>query len=253
MRYQKIRDKFREYLLQRVKMSEAECEKTMDFVELNLPIFIHAFLDSYLEDVYAITDYKYYRDLRAKVSTTPEADEMNKRTNYQFTETLKLYTSFLESKFFKGKEKVQLTAGEQASKKKGGNTAQSKKEEETDDPLLPPEHPEEELTEGKIRQVSLTAHERNRLLRKRCLSYYGYRCRVCGMDFEEQYGEIGKDFIEVHHLNPISQTAGEHELDPINDMVPLCSNCHSMIHRGGKDGNPMPLEELRRLYRQHNF
>lgn len=52
-----------------------------------------------------------------------------------------------------------------------------------------------------------------------------------GMDFEKFYGEIGREFIEVHHLERIADTDGEHEIDPKTDMVPLCSNCHSMIHR----------------------
>ena len=51
------------------------------------------------------------------------------------------------------------------------------------------------------------------------------------MNFVERYGEIGKEFIEIHHLNPISETDGEHEVNPATDLIPLCSNCHSMIHR----------------------
>ena len=49
------------------------------------------------------------------------------------------------------------------------------------------------------------------------------------MNFEQTYGELGKDFIEVHHLHPVSQ--GERKVNPIEDLIPLCSNCHSMIHR----------------------
>ena len=49
------------------------------------------------------------------------------------------------------------------------------------------------------------------------------------MNFEQVYGELGKDYIEVHHLHPVSQ--GERQVNPIEDLIPLCSNCHSMIHR----------------------
>ena len=108
------------------------------------------------------------------------------------------------------------------------------------------------MTEGKIRQVNVTRHERNQRLRQLCLAHYGYVCQVCGMDFESRYGAIGKDFIEVHHLNPIADTDGEHALDPEQGLVPLCSNCHSMIHRGGKDGKPMTLRELKEIYQTHN-
>ncbi len=55
-------------------------------------------------------------------------------------------------------------------------------------------------------------------------------CEVCGFNFSETYGELGNDFIEAHHVKPISQMS-ENEKTNINDIVMLCSNCHSMIHR----------------------
>ena len=60
----------------------------------------------------------------------------------------------------------------------------------------------------------------------------------------ERYGDIGKEFIEVHHLNPISETEGEHEVDPATEMIPLCSNCHSMIHRLENPGDWKKLKEM---------
>ena len=75
-------------------------------------------------------------------------------------------------------------------------------------------------------------YERSRKARKECLEYYGYTCRVCGFDFEKQYGDIGRNFIEVHHRTEISSYSGEkHKVDHINDLIPVCSNCHSMLHR----------------------
>lgn len=55
-------------------------------------------------------------------------------------------------------------------------------------------------------------------------------CEICGFDFYDMYGEIGKDFIEAHHSKPISEMK-ENEKTNIEDIVLLCSNCHSMIHR----------------------
>ncbi len=51
------------------------------------------------------------------------------------------------------------------------------------------------------------------------------------MSLGDVYGNIGEGYIEVHHLNPISQTEGSHKVDPTTDLVPLCANCHAMIHR----------------------
>ncbi len=36
----------------------------------------------------------------------------------------------------------------------------------------------------------------------------------------------------MHHLVPLSELDGTTEVDPVTNMRPLCSNCHSMIHRG---------------------
>jgi len=60
----------------------------------------------------------------------------------------------------------------------------------------------------------------------------GYTCEVCGFNFESRYGELGKDFIEIHHLVPISELRGLMvSSHPEHDYAALCSNCHSMIHR----------------------
>lgn len=55
-------------------------------------------------------------------------------------------------------------------------------------------------------------------------------CEICGFDFTEKYGDLGVDFIEAHHIKPISEMSKD-EKTKIEDIVMLCSNCHSMIHR----------------------
>jgi 5-methylcytosine-specific restriction protein A len=55
---------------------------------------------------------------------------------------------------------------------------------------------------------------------------------VCGFNFQSRYGKIGKDFIHVHHLKPLSLIDGEYELDPVANLRPVCPNCHAMLHRG---------------------
>jgi predicted HNH restriction endonuclease len=73
-------------------------------------------------------------------------------------------------------------------------------------------------------------------------------CECCGFDFSLAYKDIGEGYIEIHHRFPFSKTEGEHEVDPITDLVPLCSNCHSMIHRVGGQGECMSVEELKEKY-----
>ena len=63
------------------------------------------------------------------------------------------------------------------------------------------------------------------------------------MNFEEKYGELGKDYIEVHHIKPISEIDSEYVVDPEKDLIPVCSNCHSMLHRK-IDGVSVDVERL---------
>ena len=103
--------------------------------------------------------------------------------------------------------------------------------------------------EGQEYEVRGIRYERDKDARKQCIDYYKRlnsgvcRCQVCGMSFEEVYGEIGRDFIEVHHIVPISERGGDYVVNPIRDLIPLCSNCHAMIHRGG-----VSLDELKQCF-----
>ena len=98
----------------------------------------------------------------------------------------------------------------------------------------------DKFVEGEKQQVFTTKYERNRDAREACLAYYGYRCRVCGMSFEETYGEEFKGIIEVHHIVPISEIGETYVVDPIKDLVPLCPNCHTAIH--SKYGNKLKIK-----------
>lgn len=85
------------------------------------------------------------------------------------------------------------------------------------------------VTEGRQKKMFTFVHERNPQLRKQALKKFGYKCAACGFSFESFYGpELGEDFMEVHHIVPVSE--GERENDYTN-LRPMCSNCHRMIHR----------------------
>ncbi len=87
------------------------------------------------------------------------------------------------------------------------------------------------FTEGTATEVTLTRYERDPKARTECIKYYGYTCSVCSFDFEKHYGQIGKNFIHVHHLTEISSIGETYEINPIKDLRPVCPNCHAMIHR----------------------
>lgn len=100
-----------------------------------------------------------------------------------------------------------------------------------------------EYKEGKIQVRYGAEFERNPKLRQKAVEIHGTICNVCGFNFEQVYGDIGKNFIEIHHIKPMYSIRKESSVNPKTDLVPLCSNCHKMIHRN-KD-KPLTIEELK--------
>ncbi len=97
------------------------------------------------------------------------------------------------------------------------------------------------LADGARTNYSVSRYERNPANRLRCLTHYKPICWACDLQFEERYGPIGVGFIEVHHRRPLATSNGEVLIDPIRDLVPLCSNCHSMAHRYDPPVTPQDL------------
>lgn len=97
-------------------------------------------------------------------------------------------------------------------------------------------------TEGTANQITQTRYERNPFARAACIKHYGYSCSVCEFDFEKHYGEIGKNFIHVHHLTQVATVGKIYEVDPIKDLIPVCPNCHAMLH---KQNPPLTIDYLK--------
>lgn len=94
--------------------------------------------------------------------------------------------------------------------------------------------------EGAAKSITVNAYERNPEARKKCINHWGAKCRVCDFDFGKVYGEIGKDYIHVHHLIPLAMRGEQYEVNPIDDLLPVCPNCHAMLHM---DEQPSPGED----------
>ncbi|WCI09584.1 HNH endonuclease [Arthrobacter sp. OVS8] len=102
-----------------------------------------------------------------------------------------------------------------------------------------------------VTRVEVNRYEQDPDARRACIAHHGTSCAACGFSFEQKYGQIGRDFIPVHHLVPVSQLGGGYQLDPISDLVPLCANCHAMAHHGV--GTPRTVAELRRIIGDAGF
>ncbi len=85
--------------------------------------------------------------------------------------------------------------------------------------------------EGAKTKVTVNKYERNPITRQRCIEHYGYSCSICTFNFHQIYGDIGKNFIHVHHIKPLHEIRENYIVDPIKDLIPVCPNCHAMLHR----------------------
>ena len=99
-----------------------------------------------------------------------------------------------------------------------------------------------ELTEGSVTRILVNKYERNIKARKKCILHYGLNCKVCEFNFKEHYGDIGENFIHVHHVKELNKIRGKYIINPIEDLIPVCANCHSMLH---KTHPALLIEELK--------
>jgi hypothetical protein len=90
---------------------------------------------------------------------------------------------------------------------------------------------EEVFTEGATKSVRVNAFETSAVAKRRCVEHYGCKCFVCGLRFDEIYGPAGEGLIHVHHLVPLASIRSEYQVNPVNDLRPVCPNCHALIHR----------------------
>jgi len=93
---------------------------------------------------------------------------------------------------------------------------------------------EQLIKEGAITQVTINTYERSASAKNKCIEIHGTNCSICSFNFSSFYGDFASGFIHVHHLNPLAESEGEHIVDPVKDLRPVCPNCHAVIHlRGG--------------------
>ena len=97
--------------------------------------------------------------------------------------------------------------------------------------------------EGRRRLAQHVSYERSRANRAEAIRLHGTKCAACDFDFNAFYGpELARDYIEIHHIESI--TAGLRNVDPASDLVPLCANCHAMVHR--RRGEILTVDALRK-------
>lgn len=111
---------------------------------------------------------------------------------------------------------------------------------------------ERTVMEGELRTRTQEYRTRSRDLRRTAIEHYSKNgrisCKSCQFEFASAYPGLGDGYIQIHHLKPVSYMRGE-ELDMANaldNVCPLCANCHQMVHRNTP---PMSIDELRSYLR----
>jgi hypothetical protein len=109
---------------------------------------------------------------------------------------------------------------------------------------LPEELDNKKYWEGMATKINVNRYERDPDARKDCLKVHGFSCCVCDFNFEQIYGELGKGYIHVHHITPLSEIREGYQPNPHTDLIPVCPNCHAMIHSKRKT---LSVDELKDL------
>ena len=119
--------------------------------------------------------------------------------------------------------------------------------------LLPVEEELEEvfdshgLPEGAKMRIEVNRYERDRRNRAAALAIHGHRCMACDTDMAERYGPVAEGLIEVHHIVPVSVIGPKYVVNPRSDLVPLCPDCHAVVHRRSP---PYSIQELQNMLRR---
>ncbi len=99
---------------------------------------------------------------------------------------------------------------------------------------------DELVSEGGTDLAITKRTKRSQKLRQIAIEHFSHNgtifCDCCGFEFKSFYGNIyGKPCIEIHHLKPIVQYAGisikQTIDDALNNLIPVCPNCHRVIHK----------------------
>lgn len=248
---------FYSYLSSKLRDNETNVDDIVNRAENDLPGFVRDSFGTDIKSIYDITDVAQVINLREAITRNPVLRSIDKSLDdTSYTEALKWYSRFLKSGLNPENPENDgpvPVPGEQHNAVSDNGVLEVEEKQEFAHTEITPGSIEHH--EGAAVQMDhVTTHERNQKARKECIDYFksihnGHLvCECCGFDFSKAYAEIGDDYIEIHHRYPVSQRGGDYVVNPKKDLVPLCSNCHSMIHRIGGQGDCMSLEDLRKRY-----
>jgi 5-methylcytosine-specific restriction endonuclease McrA len=103
-----------------------------------------------------------------------------------------------------------------------------------------------EYIEGALERIAVNRYERDPKARSMCIKHHGSICAACDTRLSDVYGAVAIGYIHVHHIVPIATIKAEYQLDPVRDLIPLCPNCHTIVHLRQE---PFTIEEVKTMLR----
>lgn len=218
-----IHTEFRKYLRTKEGQKGNMLNTLINAAESNLPVLIRQYIrndfDCIYNDIYSIEELLL---MSAKINS--DEGILAGPYGYISSKAIEAYIRFYAQKNNIDLDSITIP-----------NDSQSNEKDDEE---------EKQRMEGRLTESRVLRRQRNRQARQQCLDASGYKCYVCGFNFEKAYGNIGKGFLEVHHTKPLAAYDDEHPI-PQTELVALCSNCHSMVHRT-KD--VLDVDELKRMF-----
>ncbi len=121
------------------------------------------------------------------------------------------------------------------------------KEYEAD--LIYPEFIEKDAQEYRLHEDKFiygvkARFETDETIRLKVLKFHGTSCNICGFNYESAYGDLGRGYIEIHQITSLEKK--EEDLDFEHDFIPICANCHGILHR--KKKSELEATELKQIF-----
>ncbi len=115
--------------------------------------------------------------------------------------------------------------------------------------LIYPEHIRKDakeylLHEDKFIYGVKARFETDESIRLQVLKVHGTSCGICGFNYETTYGDLGRGYIKIHQIVPAEKRL--EELDFQHDFIPICENCHGVLHR--KKNDDLDVDELKQIF-----
>ena len=241
-----LHNAFYHYLLEKFNGDTARTGLMIEIGENIIPGVLNCYFGRKIESLYEIKDSEEIELYRKQIKTHPVLKSLDISSEPRYTEVLRWYSLYI--KHILHDDIPILVDGDKGNNSIPKDSEGSIKTQVTISTIF---------SEGEYGETDDQAREfrrRNMELRKACIEYFKQLhdghiiCECCGFDYTKAY-KIDDEYIEIHHRFPFAHTEGEHLVNAATDLVPLCANCHRMIHHGqGGKGKCMSVEELKQIY-----